>query len=222
MTHTAHPYGQRIGIIRGWQSSWFAKNMDEYRRYIKEDFIIREFLNRELKGKAVSGLSINRENRDQIVLTLQTGKPGLIIGRDGEGITKLTKNLKALMKKNDFQNVDSLKMKIEETRFVETSAAITAESIAESLVKRMSFRRVLKQTIEKVMANREVKGVKLLLSGRLDGAEIARHETMKRGRIPLQTLRADIDFACYPATLSYGVIGIKVWIYKGDIYKNKK
>ena len=222
MTHTAHPYGQRIGIIRGWSSSWFAKNGKKYRRFLQEDYILRKFLEKALMWKSVSSISIDRGKEEAISITIVTGKPGLIIGKDGEGITKLTKNLKNLMKKNNFSAVENLKVKVEEIRFVETSARIIAEQIAESLKKRMSFRRVLKQTADKIIANREIKGVKISLSGRLDGAEIARHEIIRKGNVPLQTLRADIDYAEHPATLPYGVIGIKVWIYKGEIYKNNK
>lgn len=213
MTHSAHPYGQRIGIIRGWQSSWFASNKKNYNQLIKEDFILRSFLEKHLKGKGVGEISIKRI-RDSLEITIGTARPGLVIGRSGEGIKHLTSKVQSLVKKHNFKTNQKVQLKIEEIKFLETNALVVAESIEEALLKRMAFRRVIKQTAEKVMANQEVDGVRILLSGRLGGVDIARREQIKKGRIPLQTLTADIDYAKIPAVMPYGTTGIKVWIYK--------
>ena len=216
MTHTAHPYGERIGIIRGWRSSWFSGSRATYCQFLREDHIIRNFLQKNFEGKSVHSIHVSRDNTG-LVITIHTSKPGFVIGRNGEGIDLGVAALKAHMKKNGIDNTINIQIKVEEIRFSETSAEITAESIIESLQKRMPFRRVLKQTAERVIASREVDGVKISLSGRLGGAEIARREWVRKGRIPLQTMSADIDYACKPAVLPYGTIGVKVWIYKGNV-----
>ncbi len=219
MTHTSHPYGYRLGITKGWKSKWFAGNSEQYRRFVKEDFIIRDFLNKELKGKMVSDIKIERDG-DTVLILLTTARPGLIIGRDGLGIEELTNRLKKVVRKNGFDENVNLTIRVEEIRYFEKDASIVAELVVESLEKRMPHRRLLKQTVDKVMANRDVKGARIVVAGRLGGAEIARKEEIKRGNIPLQTIRADIDFSSKPAVLSYGTIGVKVWIYKGEIFDN--
>ena len=145
----------------------------------------------------------------------------MIIGKSAEGALKLKEDLLALMRKHKLLQASELKLDIEEIRSPESSAAIVAAMIAESLEKRLPFRRVMKQTMEKVMANRDVEGIKVYLGGRLGGAEMARSEELKKGRIPLQTLRADVDFAREKAHMTYGDIGIKVWIYRGEIFNKK-
>jgi small subunit ribosomal protein S3 len=154
-------------------------------------------------------------------VVIKTARPGMLIGKSGEGAVKLKNEILSFLNKEKLMGQEELKLDIEEVKSPETNSAIVAMMIAESLEKRMPFRRVMKQTIDKVMANKEVKGIKLYLGGRLGGAEIARSEKMKKGRIPLQMFRADIDFARERAHMTYGDIGIKVWIYKGEIFAEK-
>jgi small subunit ribosomal protein S3 len=219
MSHTVHPYSHRIGIIRDWKSRWFASG-PEYRTSLRRDVLIREFLAKRLRGFHISETLIERGAKKFRVL-IKTARPGLLVGRGGEGAVKLKDDLVAYLKRAKATPREELKLDIEEVRSPETSSAIVAEMIAEGLEKRLPFRRVMKQAIEKVIANREVKGVRVYLGGRLGGAEMARAEDMKKGQIPLQTLRADIDFARERAHLPYGDIGIKVWIYKGEIFSEK-
>ena len=220
MSHIVHPYAHRLGIIKDWQSRWFGMK-DEYRRFLECDVRVREFLAKRLRGCYISGIAIERGPK-QFRVILRTSRPGLLIGKSGEGATRLKRELTRFLTKRRLAGAAQLKLDIEEVRSPESNAAITAQMIAEGLEKRLPFRRVMKQTLDKVMANRDVKGVKVYLGGRLGGAEMARAEEQKRGRVPLQTLRADIDFARERAHLPYGDIGIKVWIYKGDIFEKDK
>lgn len=221
MTHTAHPFGQRLGIIRDWKSRWFAKTPLEFRTNVKVDTTVRGFLRKRLRGFYVTGVEIERGQKALRVL-IKTSRPGMVIGRGGEGSVKLIKEIENKIRALGIKEVPVVKVDIEEVRSPESQAPIVAYMVAEGLEKRMTFRRVLKQTVEKVMANRDVQGVRIAISGRLGGAEMSRQEEIKRGRVPLQTLRADIDFAREEAYLPYGVIGVKVWIYRGDIFSKDK
>lgn len=221
MTHVAHPYIQRIGVNRDWKSRWFTTSPEKFREYIRVDAALRKMLNKRLKGMSVDAVEIERSQKD-IKIIIKTARPGLIIGRSGEGITKLKKEIDLFLRKQKMTDKPELKIDIEEIRSPESSARIVGQMIAEGLEKRMTFRRVMKQTVEKVMANRDVEGVRVILSGRLGGADMARKEELKKGRVPLQTLRADIDFARVEANLPYGVIGIKVWIYRGEVFADRK
>jgi len=217
MSHTVHPYSHRLGIIRDWKGRWFGVDQG-YRTALKTDVIIREFLQKELRTFYVGGVEIERSQK-VLRVVIKTSRPGMLIGKSGDGIVKLRAKVMTLLRKAkiDLKNQE-LKLDIEEIRSPESNAAITGMMIAEALEKRLPFRRVMKQTIEKVMANKEVKGIRIRLGGRLGGAEIARSEELKKGQVPLQTLRADIDFAREKAHMTYGDIGIKVWIYKGEIF----
>ncbi len=221
MTHTVHPYAHRLGIIRGWKSRWFAGDKKSYRENIKVDETVRRFLTKRLRGSFVSGIEIER-SATELRIILSTARPGLVIGRSGENATKLRKELIGVVHKVAPEDRRTLKFDIVEIRQAETDAAVVAYMVAEGLEKRMPFRRVLKQTVEKVIAAREVEGVRIVISGRLGGAEMSRSEQLKKGRVPLQTFRADIDFAQEEAQLPYGVIGIKVWIFRGNVYQDKK
>lgn len=223
MTHIVHPYVQRVGIIRDWKSRWFSSDPKRYRDYLRTDQKIRTLLEKKLRGRYVAAMDIERDEKIMRVI-LRTSRPGLIIGRSGEGVTKLKKEIDMLLRTLKLSELPELKLDIEEIRTPESNARIVAQMIVEGLEKRMPFRRVMKQTVEKVIANRDVEGVKVLLAGRLGGADMSRREETKRGRIPLQTLRADIDFAQERAILPYGTLGVKVWIYRGDIFadRNKK
>src|SRR3989344_419428 len=224
MTHTVHPYAHRLGIVRDWKSRWFASDARTYRENIKVDETIRRFLTKRLRGTYTSNIEIER-GAGELRVILSTARPGLVIGRSGENATKLRAELTRVVRKvapTALPAGKQVKFDINEVRQPETDAAVVAYMIAEGLEKRMPFRRVLKQTIEKVIAAREVEGVRIALSGRLGGADMSRKEELKKGRIPLQTFRADIDFAHEQAYLPYGVIGIKVWIYRGNVYQDKK
>ncbi len=218
MSHTVHPYSHRLGIIRDWKSRWFQTHAN-YRKSLKGDLIIREFLQKHLRANYIGGIDIER-NQKTLRVIVKTSRPGMLIGKAGDGVAKLRDRILRLLRDSKIAlNGQELKIDIEEVRSPESNAAIAGMMIAEALEKRLPFRRVLKQTIEKVMANKDVQGIRIRLGGRLGGAEIARSEELKKGRIPLQTLRADIEFAREKAHMTYGDIGIKVWIYKGEIFK---
>ncbi|MDB5237731.1 MAG: ribosomal protein, partial [Candidatus Kaiserbacteria bacterium] len=210
----------RLGVIRDWKSRWFAKSPAEYRQNVMVDATIRRFLKKRLRGMYVTSVEIER-TQNTIRVLVKTSRPGLVIGRGGEGSTKLAKEIEQKLYVVKGAPKMKVRLDIEEVRSPESQSPVVAYMVAEGLEKRQTFRRVLKQTVEKVMANRDVLGVRIGISGRLGGAEMSRTEEIKRGRVPLQTIRADIDFAREQAYLPYGVIGIKVWIYRGDIFDEK-
>ncbi len=220
MSKIVHPYAHRLVILRDWKSRWFA-DPKKYPTYLKADVLLREWLEKKLRGLYVSSIEIER-NRKMTRYILKTSRPGLLIGRSGEGATKLKEEIVKKMAKLGLPKIEDFKLEVVEVTNPESDASIVAYMIAEGLEKRITYRRVMKQTVEKVMAAPGVQGVRIVLSGRLGGAEIARTEELKRGSIPLQTFRADIDFKRERATLSYGTIGIKVWIYRGKIFAKKE
>lgn len=220
MTHVAHPYVQRIGITRDWKSRWFSADPKRYREYLRTDKTVRSFLEKKLRGMYVAEMDVERDEKVMRII-LRTSRPGMIIGRNGEGVAKLKREIDLLLRTLKLSEVPEVKLDIEEVRTPESNAAIVAQMIVEGLEKRMPFRRVMKQTVEKVMANRDVEGVRVICAGRLGGAEMSRREETKRGRIPLQTLRADIDFARERAVLPYGTLGVKVWIYRGEVFADR-
>ena len=221
MTHVVHPYSHRLGIIRDWKSRWFGKGQSTYVDHLRADVLVRAFLTKKLRGMYLSSIEIERSEK-QYRIMLHTSRPGMIIGRGGDGIEKLRAALKKEMNRLKIIVPQDVKLDIVEVTNPEADAAIVAAMVMEGIEKRLPFRRVLKTTIEKVMANRDVQGARISVSGRLGGAEMARRETIKRGGIPLQTLRADIDFARERANMTYGVIGIKVWIYRGMKFDKKE
>lgn len=220
MTHTVHPYSHRLGILRDWKSRWFSPK-GKYKYALRGDILIREYLEKKLKGLFVSLVEIERSEK-AIRVIVSSSRPGMIIGRQGDGAEVLRKEIKALLDKHKLldKKVD-VKLDVVEIKSAESNAAIVAQMVVEGLEKRLPFRRVTKQMLEKVMANRDVQGVRILLSGRLGGATMSRTEDRKLGRIPLQTLRADVDYAVVRAIMPYGTIGVKVWIYRGDIFDKK-
>ncbi len=214
MTHVVHPYSHRLGIIRDWKSRWFGKTKDSYVDHLRADVLVRAWLTKRLRGMYISLIEIERSEK-QYRIMIHTSRPGMVIGRGGDGMEKLRAALKKEMHRLKIVVPQDVKLDIVEVNNPEADAAIVGAMVAEGIEKRLPFRRVLKTTIEKVMANRDVQGARIQVSGRLGGAEMARKEQIKRGGIPLQTLRADIDFAREKAYMTYGVIGIKVWIYRG-------
>lgn len=221
MTHTVHPYSHRLGILRDWKSRWFSPK-GKYKESLRGDVLIREFLEKKLKGFFIADIEIERSEK-LLRIIVSSSRPGMIIGRQGDGAEKLRGELKAMLAKHKLlsDKVD-VKLDIKEVKSAEANAAIVAQMIVEGLEKRLPFRRVMKSTLEKVMANRDVQGVRIFLAGRLGGATMSRTEDRKLGRIPLQTLRADVDYSSTKAVMPYGTIGVKVWIYKGDIFADAK
>jgi len=217
MSHTVHPYSHRLGILRDWKSRWFSPK-GKYAEFLRGDILIREYLEKKLKGSYVADIEIERSEKALRVI-ISTSRPGMIIGRAGDGAQKLRADIEKILKKQNLYNPKAeLKLDVKEVKSPESNAAIVAQMVVEGLEKRMPFRRVAKSTLEKVMANRDVQGVRVQLSGRLGGATMSRTEDRKLGRIPLQTFRADVDYISTKAIMPYGTIGVKVWIYRGDIF----
>jgi small subunit ribosomal protein S3 len=189
----------------------------QYQDFLKADVLLREFMEERLRGMYVDSIDMER-GQNSFKIVIKTSRPGMVIGRSGEGTAKLKTDILKFLKKIKAEVPKSFALEVEEIKNPEAHAAILAHMMAEGLEKRLPFRRVIKQTIEKAMASRDVQGVKVTLSGRLGGADMSRTESLKQGQIPLQTLRADIDFAREKAYLSYGVIGIKVWVYRGEVF----
>jgi small subunit ribosomal protein S3 len=215
MSKVVHPYAHRLVTLRDWKSRWFADK--KYKDLLKSDVVIREFLAKKLRGFYVSRIEIERNVKVTKVI-VHTSRPGMIIGRSGEGAAKLKSDLVSAMNKHKIAIPEDFKLDIVEVANPDADASIIGCMIAEGLEKRLPYRRVIKQSIEKIMSARGVKGARIYLGGRLGGAEIARSEQIKRGSIPLQTFRADVDFAREKAHMSYGDIGIKVWIYRGEVF----
>ncbi len=212
MGHKVHPTGFRLGVVKGWQSRWYAER--DYKDVLAEDFTIRNVINKELANAAVSKIEIERAAANQVLVKIHTAKPGIVIGKSGEKVERLRSLLEAKTKKR-------VRMDIVEIRQPELDAYLVGRSIAEQLEKRVSFRRAMKQAVQKSM-RANAKGIKVIVGGRLGGAEIARSEKEVEGKVPLQTLRADIDYGLAEAHTTFGVIGIKVWIYRGDILPSKR
>ncbi len=210
MGRKVNPKGLRLNITTNWRSRWFEKK--EYAKNLKEDVQIRRFIMKRWKDASISDVEIER-SANVIRVIIKTSRPGVLIGRGGTGIEDISNLIK-----EEFYPGRKIDLKIEaqEIRQFEENASLVAQNVAEQLERRMPFRRVLKSTLEQVEKNRNVKGVKIEIAGRLDGAEMSRREWLSRGTIPLHTLRADIDFARATARTTYGAIGIKVWIHKGE------
>ncbi len=209
-----HPTGFRTGIIFDWKSRWFNKK--EYKNYLKEDSKIRDFLTPKLNKMGLGKIEIERStNSTKIVI--HTSRPGLIIGRGGTGIEQLRAELQKHVYRGKVKK--ELRLEVEEIKQPESNAQVVAQSMAEQLERRLPYRRVIKQTLQRIAQGKNVEGVKIMAKGRLDGSEIARKEWLAKGRIPLQTLRANIDYGTATAYTTYGTVGIKVWIYKGEIFE---
>ena len=216
MSHTVHPYAHRLGILRDWKSRWFTCEKN-YREFLKTDILLREWLETRMRGNFVDGIEMERSANTYRII-IKTSRPGMVICRQGEGTQKLRADIMKQIARHKLSIPKEVKIDIEEIRVPDMHSCIVGQQIASELERRLPFKRVMKQAAEKVMGTKGVLGCRITLSGRLGGAEMSRVETLKRGRLPLQTLRADIDFARVRAHLSYGDIGIKVWIYKGDIF----
>lgn len=221
MGHKTSPIAFRIPLILPWRSRWFEKQR-RYGAVLKEDVLLRDFLRTRLKHAAVESIEIERSPQ-QLTLIIATSRPGVVIGRGGEEVEKLQKDLMQLLRRlrslKSPKELPRVKLDIREVRAPESSAALVSQRMAQELEKRMPFRRVLRQTLERLTQEKKVEGARVEVSGRLDGAEMSRRQWLGRGRLPLQKLRADIDFARATAYCPYGTIGVKVWIYKGEKFQ---
>lgn len=218
------PTALRTGITKDWVSKWLPKNF-KFGTGLAEDVILRSVIEKKIALAGIDSIIIEK-TANNFKIIIKVAKPGLVIGRGGKGIEELTSLLESKIaqfrKDKKIAGKVALSLSIEEIKRYEVSAAVTAQQIAWDLEKRLPFRRTIKRYIERIIQNRDIKGIKIKMSGRLDGSEIARSEHLSSGSLPLQTLRADIDYAQGTAFTTYGTIGIKVWIYKGQIFKNKK
>jgi small subunit ribosomal protein S3 len=220
MGQKINPNSFRLGITKGWAVRWFIKG--KYGKYLEEDEAIRKTIRTKIGLSGISAIEIER-TQGNLRVFVKAARPGLIIGRGGKGVEDLNKAIAdAIRKVRKNKAPVALNVNIEELKRSEVSAVYVAQQIAWDLEKRMTFRRTMKKYIEQVVQNKEVKGVKIFLSGRLDGNEIARREHLTRGSLPLQTLRADIDYGRATAFTTYGTIGIRVWVYKGEIFNKEK
>jgi small subunit ribosomal protein S3 len=208
-----HPYGYRLKIIRDWQSHWYAKKGPQYADQLTEDFRLRVFLQKEVGRAGISKVDIERFP-NQVIITIHTAKPGIIIGRKGAAVKLLREQLEKLSGKK-------VKLEVEEVEKPDMEAALVADNIAQQLERRISHSRAMKRAIQQAM-RLGAEGIKIICSGRLAGSEMARRETLMEGRVPRSTLRADIDFARAEALTTYGRIGVKVWIYKGEVLPEAK
>ncbi len=211
MGQKVHPIGFRLGIAADWNSRWYADG-DDYSKFLIKDIEVRDFLKKKLAQASVSKVHIER-SASSALITIHTARPGLVIGKKGEDIEKLRVEVSRMMG----LPVSSIKVNIEEIRKPEIDAQLVAESIAQQLERRIMFRRAMKRAVGNAMRLGAL-GVKVKVGGRLNGAEIARSEWYREGRVPLHTLRADIDYGVTEANTTYGVLGIKVWIYKGEVF----
>jgi small subunit ribosomal protein S3 len=210
--HKVHPHGFRLGVIKGWDSRWYAGR--NYKDLLAEDRKLRAAIRKRLANAGVSRIEIERVAGTQIGVSIHTAKPGIVIGRSGESVERLRQDLERLTKKK-------VRLNILEIRNPDVDATLVARAIAEQLEKRVSFRRAMKQAVQKAM-RAGAKGIRVVAGGRLGGAEIARTEKEVEGSVPLQTLRANIDFGMAEAHTTFGVCGVKVWIYHGEILPEKQ
>ena len=211
MGQKANPIGLRLGINRGWDSIWFAKKR-EYGKFLIEDFKIREYIKKNVVNSGVSQVVIERTSKKCIV-SIYTSRPGFVIGKKGSDVDKIKKSLSKL-------SSTEVNLNIKEVKKPELNAYLVAENIAQQLVRRIAFRKTMKRAIQSAL-RLGAKGIKVCLSGRLAGNEIARTEWLREGSVPLHTFRAEVDYGETEALTAYGIIGVKVWIYKGEVFSKK-
>lgn len=216
MGKKVNPVGLRIGITNTWKSKWFG-GKKEYKSNLKQDIEIREAVSKKWKAAAIAEVEIER-SAAMVKIIVKTARPGVLIGRGGSGV----EDIQSYIKTNFFKMKKiALKIEIQEVKNFEENASLIAQNIAEQLEKRIAFRRAMKSMLDQVTKNTGIKGVKIEMSGRLGGAEMARREWSSKGTLPLHTLRANIDFARATAYTTYGTLGVKVWLYKGEVFNNE-
>lgn len=208
MGQKVHPYGFRLGYIKSWHSNWYVK--DNYQQILLQDLAIRSYIDKELAGASIAKTEINRTS-NQVKITVYSAKPGVAIGKKGSGIDKIRLDLRKIVNGTVFFNIAEVKRP-------DAEAKIIAESIAQQLEKRVAFRRAMKKVMSSAFRS-GVKGIRVKCSGRLGGADMARTEGYAERKVPLHTLRADIDYSTAQANTTFGIIGVKVWVYKGEIFK---
>jgi len=211
MGQKVHPTGIRLGIVKDWSSKWYADSAT-FPEYIRQDHVVREFIKKKLKDASVSRISIERPAK-KANITIHTARPGIVIGKKGEDIEKLRAEVARMVG----MKIQDVRINIAEVRKPELDAQLVAEGIAQQLERRVMFRRAMKRAVTNTMRV-GAEGIKVKVGGRLNGAEIARSEWYREGRVPLHTLRADIDYGLAEAHTTYGVIGVKVWIFKGEVF----
>lgn len=216
MGHKVHPCVYRLGVVKQWPSTWFARAKD-YRTFMMEDYKIRRYILKKYKSAGVASVEIERSSSDEIIINIHTAKPGIIISRGGTGVEELN----GFIQKNLLTAKRAVRVNIIEVKRPALSAQIVADGMVADLLRRLPYRRVLKQTLQRVMDSGAL-GVKVQIAGRLNGVEIARTEKLSAGKIPLSTLRSNIDFGRSEARMTYGVLGVKAWIYKGDIFDERQ
>lgn len=214
MGQKVNPISLRIGITRNWPSNWFVSNKDAYKKFLHEDLKIRNYVKKRFYQSGISKLEIERPSSDKIRLVVYCSKPGLLIGRKGADIDILRKDLASMFKKE-------ILIDIREVKRPEIDSQLVSENIALQLERRVSYRRAMKRSMTSALRLGAI-GIKIMVSGRLGGTEIARSEWYREGRVPLSTLRADIDYGFAEALTTYGIIGIKVWIFKGEVIRKKE
>ncbi len=211
MGHKVNPIGLRLGITRSWDAHWYAEK--EYTRLLQEDIAIRKLIGTKMADAGISRIEIDR-SANNVIVTIRTARPGIIIGRSGARIEELRKNLEAVTGKR-------VRVNIQEIRHPETDAFLIGKSIADQMERRVAYRRAMKQAVQRAM-QRGAKGIKIIIGGRLGGAEMSRREREVEGKVPLHTLRADIDYAQTEAHTTFGAIGVKVWVYNGEVLPAKR
>ncbi|MCI0441027.1 MAG: 30S ribosomal protein S3 [Chloroflexi bacterium] len=210
MGHKTNPIGFRLGVIKDWQGRWFARKPQDYRKLVIGDLAIRNAILSKYPDAGISRVEIERGNND-VIITIHTARPGIVIGRGGQRVEELRKELEGMTEKR-------ARLNVQEIRQPEMDAYLVARNVADQLERRIAFRRAIRQGVTRTM-QAGAKGVKVHISGRLGGADIARREKAMEGRVPLHTLRADIDYGFTEANTEFGVIGVKVWIYKGEVFQ---
>jgi small subunit ribosomal protein S3 len=215
MGQKVHPTGIRLGIVKDWNSKWYADTRT-YPEYVRMDHILREYIKDKLKEASVSRIAIERQAK-KANITIFTARPGIVIGKKGEDIEKLRADVAKLIG----MTINDVRINISEVRKPELDAQLVAEGIAQQLERRVMFRRAMKRAVTNTMRV-GAEGVKVKVGGRLNGAEIARSEWYREGRVPLHTLRADIDYGFAEARTTYGIIGVKVWIFKGEVFDTRE
>jgi len=217
MGHKVNPTGLRIGITQDWKSKWFSTK--EYKNNLRQDVEIRKDVFKKWRAALIADVEIERSQK-AVKLIIKTARPGVLIGRGGSGIEDLKNYVQKKYFKND--RAINLKIEVQEVKNIEDSSMVVAQNIVEQLEKRIPFKRAMKSMLEQVMKSNKIKGVKIELSGRLGGAEMSRREWAAKGTLPLHTFRANVDFSRATAFTTYGTLGVKVWIYKGEVFNNRR
>jgi len=217
MGQKSNPFALRVGIVKEWPTRWLFKG--KFKKFLEEDETIRRIIRKKVGQAGIAAIEIERTS-NTLKINVRAARPGFVIGRGGKGIEELTSAIKKeLLKLRKTKNNISFSLNVEEVKRSEISASYIAQQVAWDLEKRLPYRTTMKKYLDQAMQNKEVKGAKILLSGRLDGNEIARREWLREGELPLNTIRADIDYGQAVAFTTYGTVGVKVWVYKGEIFR---